>query len=225
MHPLREYAAKTLGYKKVAVVSLDYAFGWEIVGGFQQTFEDNGGQIIQSLDSSQRAGLRALSLPDSGRMRPPCFVLALGRWTLTLRETVGGGRAQDKMPLIAGGTYTDEHVLPELGDESIGVISAHHYSAALDTPAQPEVPRGVREEVQSPPLLLTGELLHGSPGGGGGGQGGGGRVEDRAAFMAALRSGDRRCAARSHQDGSVWQSHAEHLHPRFERVNGKLQNT
>src|SRR5262249_31079064 len=37
MHPFGEYAAKTLGYKKVAVVSLDYAFGWEIVGGFQQT--------------------------------------------------------------------------------------------------------------------------------------------------------------------------------------------
>src|SRR5216117_823290 len=49
MHPFGEYATKTLGYKKIAMIGLDYAFGWEIAGGFQKTFEDNGGQIIQKL--------------------------------------------------------------------------------------------------------------------------------------------------------------------------------
>jgi len=34
-HPFGEYAAKTLGYKKVAVLGSDYAFGYEVVGGFQ----------------------------------------------------------------------------------------------------------------------------------------------------------------------------------------------
>ena len=29
MHPFGEYAAKTLGYKKIVTVGLDYAFGWE----------------------------------------------------------------------------------------------------------------------------------------------------------------------------------------------------
>src|SRR5438477_11877305 len=48
-HPFGEYAAKTLGYRKVAVIASDYAFGWEVVGGFQRTFEENGGQIIQKL--------------------------------------------------------------------------------------------------------------------------------------------------------------------------------
>jgi branched-chain amino acid transport system substrate-binding protein len=63
------------------------------------------------------------------------FVVDLGRWTLLFAKQWAASGLKDKMPLIAGGTYTDEHVLPELGDESIGVISAHHYSAALDTPA------------------------------------------------------------------------------------------
>src|SRR2546421_4997323 len=49
MHPFGEYVAKTLGYKKIAVVGLDYAFGWETVGGFHKSFEDNGGQIIPKL--------------------------------------------------------------------------------------------------------------------------------------------------------------------------------
>src|SRR3989441_1427137 len=45
MHPFGEYAAKVLGYKKVVTVGLDYAFGWETVGGFHKSFEDNGGQV------------------------------------------------------------------------------------------------------------------------------------------------------------------------------------
>src|SRR5512136_2104263 len=49
MHPFGEYAAKTLKYKKVVTIGLDYAFGWETVGGFHKSFEDNGGQIIQKI--------------------------------------------------------------------------------------------------------------------------------------------------------------------------------
>src|SRR6266481_1293215 len=130
MHPFGEYAAKTLGYKKVAVVSLDYAFGWEIVGGFQQTFEDNGGQIIQKLWIPLNVQDYAPYLSQIRKDADAVFVLALGRWTLLFAKQWAASGLKDKMPLIAGGTYTDEHVLPELGDESIGVISAHHYSAA-----------------------------------------------------------------------------------------------
>src|SRR5438067_1750154 len=39
-HPFGEYVAKTLGYKRVAVFGTDYAFGYEVVGGFQRTFEE-----------------------------------------------------------------------------------------------------------------------------------------------------------------------------------------
>jgi len=49
MHPFGEYAAKVLKYRKVVTISLDYAFGWETVGGFHKAFEDNGGQIIQKI--------------------------------------------------------------------------------------------------------------------------------------------------------------------------------
>src|SRR5712691_9125814 len=48
-HPFGEYVAKTLGYKRVAVFGTDYAFGYEVVGGFQRSFEESGGQIIQKL--------------------------------------------------------------------------------------------------------------------------------------------------------------------------------
>ena len=39
-----------------------------------------------------------------------------------------------KKPIIGGGTSYDEFVLPFMGDEVIGDVSALQYSAALDTP-------------------------------------------------------------------------------------------
>src|SRR5258707_3344819 len=82
MHPFGEYAARTLGYKKVVTVGLDYAFGWETVGGFHKSFEDNGGQVIQKL-------WVPLNVQDYGpyvgqikKDADAVFVVALGRWTL-----------------------------------------------------------------------------------------------------------------------------------------------
>ncbi len=42
--------------------------------------------------------------------------------------------AGNKKPLLGGGTSYDEFVLPSMGDEVIGDVSALQYSAALDTP-------------------------------------------------------------------------------------------
>src|SRR5258708_39187985 len=44
MHPLGEHAARTLGYRKLATIRLDYAFGGTTVAGFPKTFEGNGGR-------------------------------------------------------------------------------------------------------------------------------------------------------------------------------------
>src|SRR5512138_1722458 len=82
MHPFGEYAAKTLGYKKIAIVSLDYAFGWEIAGGFQKTFEDNGGQIIQKIWVPLNVQDYAPYIGQIRKDADAVFVLALGRWTL-----------------------------------------------------------------------------------------------------------------------------------------------
>src|SRR5215472_12283828 len=135
MHPFGEYAAKVLGYKKISVISLDYAFGWEIVGGFQKTFEDNGGQIIQKLWVPLNVQDYSPYLGQVKKDADALFVLALGRWSLLFANAYATSSLRDRMPVIAGGTHTDEHILPQLGDETIGVISAHHYSAALETPA------------------------------------------------------------------------------------------
>src|SRR5262249_16465107 len=135
MHPFGEYAARVLGYKKIATVGLDYAFGWETVGGFHKSFEDNGGRIVQKLWVPLNVQDYGPYLAQIKKDVDAGFVNGLGRWTLPFAKQYAESGLKSKVPLLANGTYTDEHVLPQLGDESLGVISAHHYSAALETPA------------------------------------------------------------------------------------------
>ncbi|HEX6775666.1 MAG TPA: ABC transporter substrate-binding protein, partial [Methylomirabilota bacterium] len=49
MHPLGDYAAKTLKYRRVATIAMDNGFGHEEIGGFQRVFEDGGGKVVQKL--------------------------------------------------------------------------------------------------------------------------------------------------------------------------------
>ena len=49
MHPMADYAAKEMKLKRVVTISDDFAFGYEQMGGFQQTFEDSGGKIVKKL--------------------------------------------------------------------------------------------------------------------------------------------------------------------------------
>ena len=48
-HPVGDYAAKVLGYKRVAIIADDFAYGHETAAGFQRVFEDNGGKVVQKL--------------------------------------------------------------------------------------------------------------------------------------------------------------------------------
>src|SRR6202048_1584219 len=48
-YPLGDYTAKTLGYKRMAIVAEDFTYGHEGAGGFHLAFEAAGGKIVQKL--------------------------------------------------------------------------------------------------------------------------------------------------------------------------------
>ena len=130
-HPLGQWACDQ-GYKKIAAVSADYAFGYEQVGGFQKTFEDCGGKIIQKI-------WPPLGTKDFGPFIPTIkgdadavFSLMVGPMALQFPKQL---RASGyKKPIIGGGTSYDEFALPFMGDEVVGDVSSLQYSAALTTP-------------------------------------------------------------------------------------------
>jgi branched-chain amino acid transport system substrate-binding protein len=226
MHPFGEYAAKTLKYKKVVTIGLDYAFGWETVGGFHKSFEDSGGQVVGKIWVPLNVLDYGPYLSQVRRDADAVFVVALGRWTQLFAKQWAESGLKDRLPLIAGGTYTDEHILPQLGDETIGVISAHHYSAALDTPANRKFRTAFEKAYGRTPSFYSENCYTGARVIAEAVKAIGGKVEDRAALMAALRRVEIGDAPRGPVKIDTYGNPTQNIYiRRVERVGGKLQNT
>jgi len=186
-HPFGEYAAKTLGYKKIVTIGIDYAFGWEVIGGFQRTFEENGGQIVQKLWAPLNTTDFAPYLAQIRRDADAVFALMVSGSALRFPKQYQDAGLKAKMPLIGGGTTFDEFVLPSLGDEAIGGITPLIYSAAIDTPANRRFVKEYRAKFTKMPSYYSetsytsGRWINEAA------RAIGGDVEDREKFLAALR--------------------------------------
>lgn len=186
-HPFGEYAAKTLGYKKVAVIASDYAFGWEVVGGFQRTFEEAGGQVIQKLWAPLGVMDLAPYIAKLRRDADAVLTMVAGASTIQFMKQYDEAGLRGKIPLIGGGPAVDESLLPSMGDEAIGVISPLIYSGALDTPANRRFAKEYRTRFGKVPSYFaetnytSGRWINEAV------RALGGQVEDREKLLAALR--------------------------------------
>jgi branched-chain amino acid transport system substrate-binding protein len=186
-HPLGEYAAKELKYKKMITIADDIAYGQEMCAGFQRVFEDNGGQIIQKL-------FPPLTVPDYGsyvadlKNADAIFLgFAGSNGFRFLRQFVEYG-LKDKMQIIGGMTALDEAVLRNMGDEALNIITACWYSAELDNKPNYVFAPAFRKEFTYDPgfyaasTYVNGTVLETAV------KAVNGNVEDKSALMAALRS-------------------------------------
>jgi branched-chain amino acid transport system substrate-binding protein len=225
-HAFGEYAYHTLGLRKIATIALDYSFGWESVGGFQRTFEAEGGKITQKLWTPVSVHDFAPYLAQISRDVDAVYALFLGRSALQFMRQYQEFGLKKRILLIGAGTTTDEHVLPAMGDEAIGTITALHYSAALDTPANRAFVAAYRAKYHKLPSyyaesMYTGakwmvaaiEAVHGN-------------VEDREAFLNALKTVKPTDLPRGPVELDSYGNPIENVYIRkVERVNGELQNT
>jgi branched-chain amino acid transport system substrate-binding protein len=186
-HPLGEYAAKELKYKKMITIADDLAYGHEMCAGFQRAFEDNGGKVIQKL-------FPPLTVPDYGsyvaqlKGADAAFLgFAGSNGFRFLRQLVDYGM-KDKLPVIGGMTALDESVLRNMGDEALGIVTACWYSSELDNPQNKVFAPAFRQEFKYDPgfyaagTYVDGAVLEGAL------KAVNGKIEDKDAFMKALRS-------------------------------------
>jgi branched-chain amino acid transport system substrate-binding protein len=225
-HAFGEYAYRVLGFRRVATIALDYAFGWESVGGFQQTFEEAGGRITQKIWAPVSVHDFAPYLAQVSRDVDAVYAVVLGRAGLQFMRQYAEFGLKKRIPLIGGGTTTDEHILPFMGDEALGVLTALHYSAAVDTPANRVFATAYRARYRKVPsyysesmytagkwLVRAIEALNGD-------------VEDPARLLDALRKVKVEDVPRGPVEADEFGSPVENVYiRRVERVNGELQNT
>jgi branched-chain amino acid transport system substrate-binding protein len=155
-HPLGEYAYKKLGYKTVACCAADYAFGYEDVGGFQRTFEEAGGKVVQKIWIPLGTEDFGPWLQQIKKGVDAVFALAVGATALNFVKQYREAGIWEKVgPMIGYEPTTDEFVLQNMGDEAIGIISAHFYSAALETPENEQFVKTFAERYKKVPSYFA----------------------------------------------------------------------
>jgi branched-chain amino acid transport system substrate-binding protein len=151
-HPLGRWACEQ-GYKRIVIVAADYAFGHETAGGFHKAFEDCGGQIVQRIWPPIGTKDFGPYIPTIKADIDAIFTLMVGPMSLQFPKQLRA--AGNKKPILGGGTSYDEFILPSMGDEVIGDVSAFMYSAALDTPKNAEFVKKYRAKFGKVPSYYS----------------------------------------------------------------------
>jgi branched-chain amino acid transport system substrate-binding protein len=80
MHPFADWVLKNTKHRKIAAIGMDYAFGYETIGGFQQVFEEGGGQIVQKIWTPLNTNDFAPFLAQIRRDSTPCWRSSSDAW-------------------------------------------------------------------------------------------------------------------------------------------------
>jgi branched-chain amino acid transport system substrate-binding protein len=128
---IAEWAAKNKIKKAVTLVA-DYGPGNDAEKFFVDRFLLNGGVIADKLRTPLRGADFAPALQKVRDAQPDALFVFLpsGQGAQFMKQF--GERGLDKagIRLIATGDVTDDDQLNDMGDVALGVVTAHHYSAA-----------------------------------------------------------------------------------------------
>lgn len=128
---LADWAIKN-DIRKVVSLVTDYAPGVDSETYFNQRFVAQGGQVIETLRVPLRNPDFAPFLQKVRDAKPDAlftFVPA-GVGTSLMKQFAERGLDKAGIRMIAEGSVTDDDVIDSMGDVALGVVTAHHYSAA-----------------------------------------------------------------------------------------------
>ncbi len=225
-HPFGKWVYDNLGYRKIAMIAYDFAFGWEVAAGFHRTFEEAGGQVVQKLWPPLGTADFGPYLAQLRRDVDAIYCVFSGADALRFGKQFAEAGLKARLPLIGGGTFTDEHVLRVQGDEVLGVVTALHYSAALATPANQKFAKAYEAKFKQVPsyysegTYVAGVALKAAL------EAVGGDIENAEKFLAALRRVDLSDAPRGPMKFDDFGNPVQSIYVRkVERKDGRLQNT
>jgi branched-chain amino acid transport system substrate-binding protein len=187
-HPMGHYAAVDRGFRRAVTIGDDFAYGQEMVAGFQRAFEDNGGRVVRKLWPPLNVAEYSAYIAQIGDDVDVVYMAFAGVNGLRFMRQYAEYGLHGRIPLLGGMTSADESILRNMGDEALGVISSSFYSAELEWPANQRFVASMREKYGVDPgyyavspyleaMLLDHALQQLD-----------GRTDDKAAIMAAMRS-------------------------------------
>jgi branched-chain amino acid transport system substrate-binding protein len=138
-YALGEAAAKILHAKTAVVAYSDYPPGKDSLDAFKNSFEANGGKVIDAIPSGGPGAVPDFT-PFFQRAKDEhpdvlfVFVPAGDHATAVAKTYAALGMNAAGIKLIGPGDIVQDIKLQAMGDAAIGLITMHHYNADLDNP-------------------------------------------------------------------------------------------
>ena len=128
---IADWAAKN-GIRTVVTLVTDYGPGLDAEKAFKERFARGGGQVVEELRVPLRNPDFAPFLQKVADSRPDAVFVFVpsGVGSVFMKQFAERGLDKSGIRLIATGDVTDDDILDNMGDVALGVVNAHHYSAA-----------------------------------------------------------------------------------------------
>jgi branched-chain amino acid transport system substrate-binding protein len=222
------YVAAKLGHKKIAVVALDYVAGHEQADGFIKAFRDGGGQSVEKVLmplGAMDVGPYITRVQDKVRELDAVVAILWGpsapQWVKAWSEYGLKG----KLPLLTLGETVNETYLRSVGDAALGVVSWLSYSPVLDTAENKRFVQAFSKKYRKDPVYNNHLGYLAARAGGEAMKAVNANVEDKAAFLAALRRVSFEAPGGAFRFDDKQNAIIPTYIRRVDKVDGKLQNT
>ena len=136
-YPLGQWAAKQPNMKRAYTAVTDYAPGHDGEQGFIKGFTEGGGQVLGSVRMPIQNPDFVPFMQRVKDAKPDVlyvFIPAGRQATAIMKAYNDLGLKDAGIKLVGPGDITTDEELPNMGDVPLGVITAHHYAAALKNP-------------------------------------------------------------------------------------------
>ncbi|HEX9926608.1 MAG TPA: ABC transporter substrate-binding protein [Anaerolineae bacterium] len=137
-HVFGEWVRANTDCESVYTIGSDYAFGHEVIGGFVNTFTDNGGAVQEQIWNPVAEADFSSYLAAIQEAQPNCvFVLEVGASAIRFIQAWSDFGLAGEIPVYFGEVPLDQSILrgvdpPEIAE---GYISVGHYAEGRDSAA------------------------------------------------------------------------------------------
>jgi branched-chain amino acid transport system substrate-binding protein len=133
--PLGTYAYEDLGYRNVATLGQDYAWGWQTVGGFQYAFEAAGGDVVQKLWAPIGTTDFAPFVNQINEDVDAVYVTLIGADIPRFVQAYADFGMNESIPMLTSEDLVAQDAIRFYsGDAAVGIVGITPFTANLDRP-------------------------------------------------------------------------------------------
>lgn len=152
--PLGTYAYDTLGYRTVATLGQDYAWGYQTVGGFQFAFEAAGGDVVQKLWAPIGTTDFAPFVNDLNKDVDAVYVTLIGADIPRFVEAYSDFGLKGEIPILSSEDLVAQDAIRFYsGDAAVGIVGITPFTTSIDRPEMHAFVDAYTERSGNPPTF------------------------------------------------------------------------